>query len=73
MIHTSKCQIFFNSPLVRFKSKNCNLARLHGEDSVIVATYISSLLNGIDLRFRQMSNPKIRLNLAGIIIPEVRK
>lgn len=39
----------------------------------MTVTYISSLLNGVDLRFRQMSDPKIRLNLAGIIIPEVKK
>lgn len=32
---------------------------------------MAAFWNAVDLRFRQMSNPKIRLNIAGLVVPEV--
>lgn len=38
------------------------------EDLIV---YLVSFWNGVDLRYRSFDKPKIRLNIAGIIIPEV--
>lgn len=32
---------------------------------------MAAFWNGVDLRYREFSDPKIRLNIAGFIIPEV--
>ncbi|XP_076182432.1 A disintegrin and metalloproteinase with thrombospondin motifs like [Ptiloglossa arizonensis] len=39
-----------------------------GKDLNLAKRYIVAFWNGVDLRYRSMTNPKIRLNIAGIII-----
>ena len=45
--------------------------RIHGNSNEAVAKYMAAFWNAVDLRFREISNPKIRLNIAGLIIPQV--
>lgn len=45
--------------------------RLYGKDYETIATYTAAIWNAVDLRFRQMSNPAVRLNIAGLVVPEV--
>uniref|UniRef100_A0A182P6X3 Uncharacterized protein n=1 Tax=Anopheles epiroticus TaxID=199890 RepID=A0A182P6X3_9DIPT len=42
--------------------------RLHGGDNVQVKRYFVSFWNGVDLRYRLLKGPKIRISIAGIII-----
>ncbi|EAT41610.1 AAEL006766-PA, partial [Aedes aegypti] len=42
--------------------------RLHGGDNVQVKRYFVSFWNGVDLRYRLLKGPRIRISIAGIII-----
>lgn len=46
--------------------------RLHGGDNVQVKRYFVSFWNGVDLRYKLLKGPKIRISIAGIIISRVR-
>lgn len=45
--------------------------RLHGGDNVQVKRYFVSFWNGVDLRYRLLKGPRIRISIAGIIISRV--
>ncbi|CAI6362341.1 unnamed protein product [Macrosiphum euphorbiae] len=47
--------------------------RLHGGDNVQIKRYFVSFWNGVDLRYRLLKGPKIRISIAGIIISRVNK
>ncbi|GLG99685.1 uncharacterized protein GBIM_06092 [Gryllus bimaculatus] len=42
--------------------------RLHGGDNVQIKRYFVSFWNGVDLRYKLLKGPKIRISIAGIII-----
>ncbi|XP_063696831.1 A disintegrin and metalloproteinase with thrombospondin motifs like isoform X2 [Culicoides brevitarsis] len=46
--------------------------RLHGGDNVQVKRYFVAFWNGVDLRYRLLKGPKIRISIAGIIISRGR-
>uniref|UniRef100_A0A1A9WIR9 Uncharacterized protein n=1 Tax=Glossina brevipalpis TaxID=37001 RepID=A0A1A9WIR9_9MUSC len=46
--------------------------RLHGGDNLQVKRYFISFWNGVDLRYRLLKGPRIRISIAGIIISRVR-
>ncbi|XP_036231657.2 A disintegrin and metalloproteinase with thrombospondin motifs like isoform X2 [Bactrocera oleae] len=46
--------------------------RLHGGDNLQVKRYFVSFWNGVDLRYRLLKGPKIRISIAGIIISRGR-
>nr|CAI5829210.1 unnamed protein product [Callosobruchus analis] len=46
--------------------------RLHGGDNVQVKRYFVSFWNGVDLRYKLLKGPKIRISIAGIIISRGR-
>lgn len=58
-----------------FEQVNCEICfRFFGKikyDEII--TYVLTLINGVDLNFRTMTEPKVRLNIAGFIIDRVYK
>lgn len=45
---------------------------LHGANSRDVKRYFISFWNGVDLRYKLLSNPLIRVSLAGMIVAKVR-
>lgn len=45
--------------------------RLHNGDNVQIKRYFVSFWNGVDLRYRLLKGPKIRISIAGIIISRV--
>lgn len=49
------------------------LDRLHGGDNVQIKRYFVSFWNGVDLRYKLLKGPKIRISIAGIIISRVSK
>lgn len=44
---------------------------LHGGNSYDVHRYFIGFWNGVDLRYKSLTNPNIRINLAGMIIAKV--
>lgn len=44
---------------------------MHGGDNVQIKRYFVSFWNGVDLRYRLLKGPKIRISIAGIIISRV--
>lgn len=46
--------------------------RLHGGDNVQVKRYFVSFWNGVDLRYKLLKGPRIRISIAGIIISRGR-
>ncbi|GAB0092017.1 venom metalloproteinase 3-like isoform X1 [Sergentomyia squamirostris] len=46
--------------------------RLHGGDNIQVKRYFVSFWNGVDLRYRLLKGPRIRISIAGIIISRGR-
>lgn len=46
--------------------------RLHGGDNLQIKRYFVSFWNGVDLRYKLLKGPKIRISIAGIIISRVR-
>lgn len=47
--------------------------RLHGGDNLQIKRYFVSFWNGVDLRYKLLKGPKIRISIAGIIISRVSK
>lgn len=45
--------------------------RLHGGDNLQIKRYFVSFWNGVDMRYRLLKGPKIRVSIAGIIISRV--
>lgn len=45
--------------------------RLHGGDNVQIKRYFVSFWNGVDLRYKLLKGPRIRISIAGIIISRV--
>lgn len=45
--------------------------RLHGGDNLQIKRYFVSFWNGVDLRYKLLKGPKIRISIAGIIISRV--
>ncbi|KAK9892086.1 hypothetical protein WA026_018287 [Henosepilachna vigintioctopunctata] len=46
--------------------------RLHGGDNLQIKRYFISFWNGVDLRYKLLKGPKIRISIAGIIISRGR-
>ncbi|XP_060524299.1 A disintegrin and metalloproteinase with thrombospondin motifs like isoform X2 [Cylas formicarius] len=46
--------------------------RLHGGDNVQIKRYFVSFWNGVDMRYKLLKGPKIRVSIAGIIISRGR-
>jgi hypothetical protein len=46
--------------------------RLHGGDNLQVKRYFVSFWNGVDLRYKVLRGPKVRISIAGIIISRGR-
>ncbi|XP_073987286.1 sol narae metalloprotease isoform X4 [Rhodnius prolixus] len=46
--------------------------RLHGGDNVQIKRYFISFWNGVDLRYKLLKGPKVRISIAGIIISRGR-
>ncbi|XP_026728209.1 A disintegrin and metalloproteinase with thrombospondin motifs 1 isoform X3 [Trichoplusia ni] len=46
--------------------------RLHGGDNVQIKRYFVSFWNGVDLRYKLLKGPRIRISIAGIIISRGR-
>ncbi|XP_065200009.1 A disintegrin and metalloproteinase with thrombospondin motifs like isoform X2 [Planococcus citri] len=46
--------------------------RLHGGDNVQVKRYFVSFWNGVDLRYKLLKGPKVRISIAGLIISRGR-
>jgi hypothetical protein len=49
------------------------LHRLHNGDNAEIKKYFVSFWNGVDLRYKLLKGPKVRISIAGIIISRVRK
>ena len=47
------------------------LFRLHGEDNIAIKRYVISFWNGVDLRYRLLKGPSVKISIAGIIISRV--
>lgn len=47
------------------------LLRLHGGDNLQIKRYFVSFWNGVDLRYKLLKGPRIRISIAGIIISRV--
>lgn len=45
--------------------------RLHGGDNQQIKRYFVSFWNGVDLRYKLLKGPKVRISIAGIIISRV--
>lgn len=45
--------------------------RLHGGDNVQIKRYFVSFWNGVDLRYKLLKGPRVRISIAGIIISRV--
>lgn len=56
---------------VRFEEIYLFFFRLHGGDNVQIKRYFVSFWNGVDLRYKLLKGPKIRITIAGIIISRV--
>ena len=48
------------------------LNRLHNGDNAEIKKYFVSFWNGVDLRYKLLKGPKVRISIAGIIISRVR-
>ena len=45
--------------------------RLHGEDNIAIKRYVISFWNGVDLRYKLLQGPSVKISIAGIIISRV--
>lgn len=45
-----------------------NTFLLHGSDSRALKRYFVSFWNGVDLRYKVLSNPKVKISLAGMVV-----
>ena len=50
----------------------CDCFRLHGEDNVAIKRYVISFWNGVDLRYKLLQGPSVKISIAGIIISRVK-
>lgn len=48
------------------------IKRAHDKDVVALVTYMAAFWNGVDLKFREIKDPLVRLNIAGIVIITVK-
>lgn len=48
-----------------------NMYKLFNKDVYRLIPYLLAFWNGVDLKYRNLENPKYRLNIAGIVIAEV--
>ena len=48
------------------------IVRLHGKDNIAIKRYVISFWNGIDLRYKLLKGPSVKISIAGIIISRVR-
>lgn len=48
------------------------IVRLHNGDNTEIKKYFVSFWNGVDLRYKLLKGPKVRISIAGIIISRVR-
>ena len=48
-----------------------SLSRLHGKDNIAIKRYVISFWNGIDLRYKLLKGPAVKISIAGIIISRV--
>lgn len=46
--------------------------RLHGEDNIAIKRYVISFWNGVDLRYKLLKGPSVKISIAGIIISRGR-
>merc|ERR1719400_548331 len=46
--------------------------RLHGEDNIAIKRYVISFWNGVDLRYKLLQGPSVKISIAGIIISRGR-
>lgn len=46
--------------------------RLHGEDNIAIKRYVISFWNGVDLRYKLLHGPNVKISIAGIIISRGR-
>ncbi|XP_040567862.1 A disintegrin and metalloproteinase with thrombospondin motifs like isoform X2 [Lepeophtheirus salmonis] len=46
--------------------------RLHGKDNIAIKRYVISFWNGIDLRYKLLKSPSVKISIAGIIISRGR-
>jgi hypothetical protein len=46
--------------------------RLHGKDNIAIKRYVISFWNGIDLRYKLLKGPSVKISIAGIIISRGR-
>jgi hypothetical protein len=44
---------------------------LHGKDNIAIKRYVISFWNGIDLRYKLLKGPSVKISIAGIIISRV--
>lgn len=49
---------------------NC---RLTGSDANAAYKYVMSFMNGVDMRYKDLKDPKVELHVAGVIIAQVIK
>ena len=47
--------------------------RTFGNDIEAAKKYLLSFWNGVDLRYRLLGDPSVRVNIAGIILSKVKK
>lgn len=47
--------------------------RLHGGNNAEIKRYFVSFWNGVDLRYKLLKGPRVRISIAGIIISRVSK
>ena len=52
--------------------ENSTRTRLHGEDNIAIKRYVISFWNGVDLRYKLLHGPSVKISIAGIIISRVR-
>ena len=55
-----------------FQMHICDCSRLHGEDNVAIKRYVISFWNGVDLRYKLLQGPSVKISIAGIIISRVK-
>ncbi len=46
---------------------------MHGKDNIAIKRYVISFWNGIDLRYKLLKGPSVKISIAGIIISRVRE
>ena len=60
-----------NKTILSEKNIHPTICRLHGEDNVAIKRYVISFWNGVDLRYKLLQGPSVKISIAGIIISRV--